>query len=64
MKLKLKCLSACTLFICLIISQAGLSQNLKNKIMSKKILFMVTSHDKKGSTGQATGYYLSEVSHP
>lgn len=30
----------------------------------KKVLFVVTSHGKKGSTGQATGYYLSEVSHP
>jgi len=30
----------------------------------KKILFVVTSHDKKGSTGEPTGYYLSEVSHP
>jgi putative intracellular protease/amidase len=30
----------------------------------KKILFVVTSHDKKGDTGQPTGYYLSEVSHP
>ncbi len=29
----------------------------------KKILFVVTSHDKKGNTGEATGYYLSEVSH-
>lgn len=35
----------------------------KNK-MNKKILFVVTSHDKKGNTGQPTGYYLSEVSHP
>ena len=37
-----------------------------NKSMStkKKILFVVTSHDKKGSTGEPTGYYLSEVSHP
>lgn len=32
--------------------------------MQKKILFVVTSHDKKGDTGQPTGYYLSEVSHP
>lgn len=32
--------------------------------MKKKILFVVTSHDKKGNTGEATGYYLSEVSHP
>lgn len=30
----------------------------------KKILFVLTSHDKKGSTGQPTGYYLGEVSHP
>jgi putative intracellular protease/amidase len=30
----------------------------------KKILFVVTSHDKKGSTGEATGFYLSEVTHP
>jgi putative intracellular protease/amidase len=32
--------------------------------MEKKILFVVTSHDSKGNTGQPTGYYLSEVSHP
>lgn len=32
--------------------------------MQKKILFVITSHDKKGSTGQPTGYYLAEVSHP
>jgi putative intracellular protease/amidase len=30
----------------------------------KKVLFVVTSHDKKGDTGLPTGYYLSEVSHP
>lgn len=32
--------------------------------MEKKILFVVTSHDTKGNTGQPTGYYLGEVSHP
>ncbi|RMZ59150.1 type 1 glutamine amidotransferase domain-containing protein [Chryseobacterium nematophagum] len=32
--------------------------------MKKKILFVVTSHDKKGNTGENTGYYLGEVSHP
>ncbi|MDO5607918.1 MAG: type 1 glutamine amidotransferase domain-containing protein [Capnocytophaga sp.] len=32
--------------------------------MNKKILFVVTSHDKKGETGEPTGYYLGEVSHP
>jgi putative intracellular protease/amidase len=40
------------------------AQTVKNKTMKKKILFVVTSHDKKGSTGEPTGYYLSEVSHP
>lgn len=30
----------------------------------KKILFVVTSHNEKGNTGEKTGYYLGEVSHP
>ncbi|MEL0649825.1 type 1 glutamine amidotransferase domain-containing protein [Algibacter sp. TI.3.09] len=30
----------------------------------KKILFVVTSHSEKGNTGEKTGYYLGEVSHP
>lgn len=30
----------------------------------KKILFVVTSHDKLGNTGKPTGYYVSEVTHP
>lgn len=36
----------------------------QNSKKMKKILFVVTSHDKKGDTGEATGYYLGEVSHP
>lgn len=40
------------------------AQHQKSKDMKKKILFVVTSHDKKGSTGEDTGYYLGEVSHP
>lgn len=36
----------------------------KNLKAMKKILFVVTSHDKKGNTGQPTGFYLGEVSHP
>lgn len=32
--------------------------------MKNKVLFVVSSHDKKGNTGESTGYYLSEVSHP
>lgn len=39
-------------------------QTSTTNVMKKKILFVVTSHDKKGSTGTPTGYYLSEVSHP
>ncbi len=40
------------------------SQTKKSIHMKKKILFVVTSHDKKGDTGESTGYYLGEVSHP
>ncbi len=40
------------------------AQHQKSNDMKKKILFVVTSHDKKGSTGEDTGYYLGEVSHP
>lgn len=36
----------------------------KEEVAKKKILFVVTSHDKKGDTGEPTGFYLSEVSHP
>ena len=32
--------------------------------MKKKVLFAVTSHDEKGNTGDKTGFYLSEVTHP
>jgi putative intracellular protease/amidase len=30
----------------------------------KKVLFALTSHGKKGTTGQLTGFYLSEAAHP
>ncbi len=29
-----------------------------------RVLFVLTSHDRLGDTGRATGYYLSEVTHP
>ena len=51
----------CTIFTACI--QTTAQTNNQNK-MEKKILFVVTSHDQKGSTGTKTGYYLSEVSHP
>ncbi len=40
------------------------AQHQKTSHMKKRILFVVTSHDKKGNTGEDTGYYLGEVSHP
>lgn len=33
-------------------------------MMNDKILFVLTSHGEKGSTGQKTGYYLQEAAHP
>ena len=30
----------------------------------KKILFVLTSHDSLGNTGEKTGFYLSELTHP
>ncbi|NUY81661.1 antibiotic biosynthesis monooxygenase [Flavobacterium sp. MAH-1] len=46
----------------LFMENQGKAQHQDN--MKKKILFVVTSHDKKGETGEPTGFYLSEVSHP
>lgn len=40
------------------------SQAKMNDKMKKKILFVITSHGTKGDTGEKTGYYLGEVSHP
>ena len=51
----------CTIFTTC--NQTIAQTNNQNK-MEKKILFVVTSHDQKGTTGARTGYYLSEASHP
>lgn len=53
-------------FLVLVAFTAGLiqAQAKQTKNIKKKILFVVTSHDKKGDTGENTGYYLGEVSHP
>ncbi|NMM48293.1 type 1 glutamine amidotransferase domain-containing protein [Flammeovirgaceae bacterium KN852] len=40
------------------------AQNKTGGEMKKKVLFVVTSHDQKGNTGESTGFYLSEVAHP
>lgn len=52
------------LFLSLLTIGIVQAQHQKSKPMKKKILFVVTSHDKKGNTGEDTGYYLGEVSHP
>jgi putative intracellular protease/amidase len=36
----------------------------KESAMSNIILIALTSHDKKGDTGQSTGAYLAEIAHP
>ncbi|MEZ4742928.1 MAG: type 1 glutamine amidotransferase domain-containing protein [Bdellovibrionota bacterium] len=36
----------------------------KNKVIRKKALIVVTSHDNLGDTGKKTGFYLPEVAHP
>ncbi|MDR6968990.1 putative intracellular protease/amidase [Flavobacterium arsenatis] len=56
-------LMAITLFAVTLHSEIGIAQTKKAKKMEKKILFVVSSHDKKGDTGESTGYYLGEVSH-
>lgn len=49
----------------ILISLAGTTaMKAENINTMKKILFVLTSHDKKGNTGERTGFYLSEVSHP
>ncbi|GAA3642768.1 type 1 glutamine amidotransferase domain-containing protein [Flavivirga jejuensis] len=50
--------------IILSVSNKVTAQTKNQNKMKKKVLFVVTSHDKKGNTGEKTGYYLSEVSHP
>lgn len=59
--LQQKGIAVLTLFI-LSFSNFAIAQY--SKTMKKKILFVVTSHDTKGNTGEKTGFYLSEVTHP
>lgn len=40
------------------------AQNKEDGIMKDRVLFVLTSNDKKGDTGGKTGFYLSEASHP
>ena len=57
------------MLIILMVGQSHASSELSGlnsprEVVKPKILFVVTSHDTKGSTGEKTGYYLGEVSHP
>ncbi|WP_195760072.1 antibiotic biosynthesis monooxygenase [Flavobacterium sp. LC2016-23] len=61
-RLKIKKALIITINMFLIIAGNSKAKNSDN--MKKKILFVVTNHDKKGSTGEPTGFYLSEVTHP
>jgi putative intracellular protease/amidase len=49
---------------CTILSLNEATAQTKKTSKMKKVLFVVTSHDRKGNTGQPTGYYLAEVAHP
>lgn len=53
--------ASCTI---LSVFQQATAQTENVGTMKKNVLFVVTSHNEKGSTGQPTGYYLSEVAHP
>jgi putative intracellular protease/amidase len=48
---------------CTMLMQNNATAQIKKSKKMKKILFVVTSHNTKGNTGQPTGYYLAEVSH-
>ena len=52
-------IAGCTIFLGL---NKATAQTLNSKKMSKKVLFVVTSHDKLGETGEATGYFQTQ--HP
>lgn len=62
-KILTSALMAIALFAIALHSNSGNAQTKKSKKMEKKILFVVSSHDKKGNTGESTGYYLGEVTH-
>lgn len=42
----------------------GMTQTVFADVGKGKILFVLSSHEEKGSTGEKTGYYLSEAAHP
>lgn len=53
-----------TVALCAFITITASVKAKNSESMKKKILFVVTNHEKKGNTGEKTGFYLSEVTHP
>lgn len=53
-----------TILLMLFTFITGFGQINNQKSMKDKILFVITSHEEKGNTGEKTGYYLGEVAHP
>ncbi len=51
---------------CIIIpfSNQATAQTIKENTMNKKVLFVVTSHDKLGNTGGKTGFWTEELAAP
>jgi putative intracellular protease/amidase len=43
---------------------ASVNDRTKEKPMTSRILIAMTSHDKKGDTGESTGAYVPEIAHP
>lgn len=64
MKYKQTLIAVSVVFLTSAFFNNAAAQAKNSQKMSKKILFVVTSHNQKGSTGEPTGYYLGEVSHP
>lgn len=60
----MKTINKTALAMMVILMAVGIVHAQNTKQMKKKVLFVVTSHSDKGATGEKTGYYLSEVSHP
>ena len=52
------------LFSIIISAVASLTATAQNKTSMKKVLFVVTSHDKLGNTGEKTGFWTEELAAP
>ena len=53
-----------TLFALILLTINGITATAQNKEKSKKVLFVVTSHDKLGNTGEKTGFWTEEFAAP